>query len=265
MKKFYIIAASAICALVLLCGCEKEKETTVPTPPSLETLKLPLPAEATTKANGEVSEAFKFVVNGVLYNWSLIYNSLIDIPVHGFELVINTTPEQIGNNKWKWESSFKDGLKTYAVDLFGTVVGDMVNWELQVSSDGILGFQNYTWITGTSALDGSHGNWMVNVSPTDTQVLVNLDWLCSEGQVQTVKLTYELNRLYAGILANFNGSSITYSRLATDPAYTNSLVSHYNHQGLGFWDVIIEWNDAAGTGRVCSQNNWGNTEWHIWR
>lgn len=265
MKKFLILAASALLAAMTFTSCEKEDNGNAPVLPSVETIKIKMPEKAVTKADVDPAFNYNAYIEQMLENWNKIYETIINIPVHGFELASNVTPVKDGKT-WTWSVIVTEGLSSYEVSINGTVIRkDHVDWEIKVSGASFWNKWNktdYAWITGTSALDGSEGSWRVMAGPSTDVVLVSIDWLAKDCQVQSVKVSYELDQLFGGILATFNGSYVEYSNAASSDEYTDTIVAHYNQKGLGFIDAIVEWNDQTGEFRIKSEADFGDLEWH---
>ena len=252
----------------IFASCSKSDKT-APVPPAAESLAVDFSAfnSAATKAlsSDDLESFYEFVSTNVLANWVNIFDGIINIPVEAYkQLLISSAPVQDGKG-WTWTAAYTDALEqVYTVELYGEEAGNNVNWEVRVSKDGLLGYEDFAWVTGWSAKDGSNGQWNVKVNPLDTDVLVTLDWTASAGKVDTVKITYDLEHLLGDIATFFNDSYIVYSTSATDDAYDHSITAYYNQMGLGFWQVDIEWNSKSGAGRVCSKNQYGDSEWHCW-
>lgn len=265
MKRVIILAVSAIIAAIAFSSCEKENSSVAPVLPSAETIKINMPEAVKTKAGLDEGFTCNKAVEDILSNWCKIYENIANIPVHGFELAGNVTPVQNGHT-WTWSVVVKEGLASYSVEINGTVVrNDHVKWEVRVSGASFwnkYSMNDYAWITGTSLLDGSEGSWQIMAGPTCNKVLVNIDWLAKDNNVQSVRLSYRLDKLFGGILAAFNGSYVEYSNTASSEEYTDSIVAHYNQDGLGFIDAIIEWNDESGLVRVKCEADFGDAEWH---
>lgn len=267
MKKFLTIAASLMIAALSFSSCEKDDFSKAPALPSVETLKIKMPQTVATKASEPVDETdpaytYNKCIENALAQWNKIYETIINTPLKGFEMASQITPVQDGK-QWTWSLLVGEGLATYEVDIVGTVARKHVDWEIHVSSNLWSGkTNNYAWITGTSALDGSEGSWNIMAGPSYNVVLVTVDWTAKNHDVQSVKSTYRLDKLFGGILAAFNGSYIEYSSGASDSAYTDTLTVHYYQEGLGFIDVFIEWNDLDGQCRIKSEAELGDKEWH---
>lgn len=264
MKKFTFAVLLGLC--ILSASCEKDKGS-APVPPPAATLAVDFSSFAATKAGGQtgIDDFFTYASTQALANWVSLFEKVISTPVEAYSrFQMASAPVENGDG-WSWFCTYTDALnQKYSVELYGEWAGKRVNWEVRVSKDGLLGYEDFCWVTGWSDKDGSCGQWKVKVSPIDTDVVVTSDWKADGENVQEVKLTYALNHLCFGINPFFHDSWIIYSASATDPAYDHSVSSSYNHMGLGFWTVNVEWNSETGAGRVNSQNKFGDTMWHCW-
>lgn len=269
MKKLAVIAMSVFCA-ILLCGCQKEEYSkTAPALPPVESIKIDLSSFNTpTKADCR-NEYFAYVVDHILNNWQNIFEQLINIPIEGFEQFVKITPVQKSNGTWLWQCEVKDGFTTYTVSLVGREKRDAVEWELSVSSEGLITVKNFVWLTGESSKDGREGEWRVVSGPTDiispTDVAVESHWECDVNRVITkVELTYKLDHCFVCLNPFQNDSRITYMRSATSEEYDHSVQTYYNQLGLGWWSADVEWNAENGAGRVMCSSKWNDGAWHSW-
>lgn len=264
MKKFFVIAAVAASAM-LFASCQKDNHA--PVPPKAESLSIDLAefsAPATKASSDDIDAFYTFAADQVLANWVKIFEQVIAIPVHGYELVIDSTPVESGKG-WIWSVTYKDALaQTYTVKLYGEDAGKKTNWELRVSKDGLLGYEDFCWITGWSSKDGRNGQWSVKVNPLDTDVLVTIDWTSDDTKLVSAKVTYTLDHLCCGIYPFFNGSYVEYLAGASDDAYDRTINACYSHMDSELWTVKIEWNSQNCSGRVRCDSKYGNMEWHCW-
>lgn len=266
MKKFLTLAAIS---MLLLASCQKkESEMTAPIPPSAESLAIDLDLFRTdeTKSLGGAADSFEYVSVKIVANWLNIFDNIINVPVEAYkQLIVSAVPVQNGKG-WTWTIDYKDVFNQhYTVTLYGEEIEDKVNWELRVScNDGAEHYENFTWLTGWSSKDGKSGQWQILVGPNDAEVLVTADWAVNGKRDSTVKLTYHLDHQIWGIPRLFNESYIIYSTTTSDATYDTSIESYYNHEGLGFWKVNVEWNSVTGAGRVMSSSYFGDTHWHCW-
>jgi len=194
-----------------------------------------------------------------------VFETVAVVPVQAYANMNFSSEPLHSSDCWRWFSSYTDAIgQTYSVELAGQEVSGRYEWVISVSKSGILGFENYPWITGWSSKDGRNGQWDVKVGTLDTDLLVSCAWEAEGQKVKSVTVNYELGHLCMGIMPFFHGSSITYAAQATDSAYDSSISANYNHLGLGFWAANIEWNSQTGAGRVNCQNRFGNSNWHCW-
>lgn len=256
--------AIAACT-VLFASCQKDDHA--PIPPKAESIALDLSTFSSTATKAEsddIDEFYTFAADQVLANWIKIYEQIINIPVKGYELVINSTPVESGKG-WLWTANYKDPLgQLYTVKLYGEDKGKKTEWELRVSKDGLLGYEDFCWISGWSSKDGRKGQWSVKVNPLDTDVLVTIDWTANDSKLLSSKITYALNHLCCGIHPFFNSSYIEYVAGASDDAYDSTITACYSHMENAFWTVKIEWNSENCSGRVSCESKFGSSEWHCW-
>ena len=202
-------------------------------------------------------------------NWQTLFEQIINIPIDGFEQFVHISPVNKGKGVWEWRCDVKDGFTTYTVSLLGKEQKNTVDWELSVSSEGLITLKNFVWLTGESSKDGREGEWRVAVGPCDiispTEVVVESQWKCDVNRTVTeVVLTYELGHICCGINPFFQNSRITYLRHASSPDYDHSVNAYYNHMGLGWWSADVEWNAENGAGRVMCSSKWNDGDWHAW-
>ncbi|MDO5443116.1 MAG: hypothetical protein Q4G10_05545 [Bacteroidia bacterium] len=262
MKKIvYLIFAIAAMTLV---SCSKNDDvqnaSKAPIMPPVESLRMDLPSLQSTKGSVEDAavELFKAIYNEFVNIFLEINESIVRVPLEGFEMVAQAQPTENGG-VWTWSVSDTNIIgQRYNVSLAGEeITGDKVLWNLSVSKDGLGGFQNYTWIDGWSELDGSAGQWQVRVSPDCTDVLVTSDWTASGGQLQSCRVTYNLEHAVGSVGQFFNGSYIEYLNSATDEHYKESLKIQYFQIGHIGVDLNLEWNEFTGACRI----KFGHSGW----
>lgn len=273
MKKSNIAIVSFLAGACIFASCQKnDAEASAPVLPPVESIMPDLSSfNPVTKADADSrNEYFAYVADYVINNWQKVFEQVINIPVQGFQAFVDIHPVYQGNGMWLWQCDVRDGFTTYTVSLVGKVKrNSMVEWELAVSSKGLITLKNFVWLTGESTKDGLKGNWKVSVGPTDlispTDVIVTSEWECNSAkEVQKVDLTYALGHMCCGINPFFHNSTISYMAYATDDAYDHSVSAYYNHMGLGWWKADAEWNASNGSGQVRCSSKWGDSDWHKW-
>lgn len=271
MKKHIILSLMAA-ACCIFGSCEKENAC-APVPPPAQTLSIDfkaLPFATATKSGNDVDPGYNHSltpITDIIFGiWEHIYNSIVNIPVGSFDAALNVNPVDGGNGEWIWDSTYKNFGRTYGVKLIATDAGKKTDWELKVSCDGLLGYNDYAWITGWSSKDGSEGEWFIKAGPHDTDVMLTSSWQAKDGDVQSVRLTYDLDHRHGSISEFFNGSYVEYSHEVTDKAYDSSLEMHYGQNVMGLdVNAMIEWNSKTGECRINSRKVFDDAEWHKWK
>lgn len=267
-----ILKVIVVASFILFpASCQKENAIrTAPILPPVESVKVDLSTFTLTptKADGH-NEYFQYVVESIIANWNTIYEQIINIPVQGFEALVNIQPVQQGDGVWMWQCEVKDDFTTYTIYLLGKEKPNLVDWELAVSSEGLFTLKNFIWLTGTSSKDGRQGEWKVVAGPADlispTDVAVTSNWeRDADHRISRVEITYELTHQCCGIDPFYHKSRITWMATATDPAYDHSINAYYNHMGLGWWQADVEWSSGNGCGRVMCSSKWKDGDWHAW-
>lgn len=255
MKKIFhfIIAAGLVCAL--FSSCQKDDFVSVPpTPPSLQSLKIDCSALPTATKSGEVNPAAVF-----LTFWEGIYNSIINIPVGGFEAAVNVQPQYV-DGTWVWDSQYK----SYKVRLVASEDGNKYNWELQVSGNHWGRTEYFTWIKGWSRKNGGSGEWSILVGPDDTEVLITSEWVADEGEVKYTSLNCSVDHAIGTFFEFYNNSNVTYTRGASDNSYDSTIVISYSQIGNIDIEVVVEWNSKTGDCRIKSPVFYFDSKWHDW-
>ena len=259
MKKFLVLSLYAILFSGLFTGCEKKG--TPPALPPAESMKIDFSSFAVGKKSLTIPGAAENVNWAVAATIAGIWNSLIvvnlAVPVASFEKAVSLSPSYIDNKTWQWKYSVNVAGAAYNARLTGQIRSDDVLWTMYISKDGTGSFPEFTWFTGTAALDGNSGTWTMNASHDDQTPLLQIDWTKSGENIATVKYTY----VKTG--ESFTGSYIEYGLTsATLNAYYN--VHAYIATKLSFVDVNIEWSTSAYNGRVKAPAYFEDENWHCW-
>ena len=103
---------------------------------------------------------------------------------------------------------------------------------MYITRTGTGGFDEFLWFEGTSKIDGSSGQWILNQDPQASVAFLQIDWAKTSSVVGNVKYTYLKNDA-------FKTSYIEYGLTS------NALNAFYNihyYNGVKFSDVNIEWS-----------------------
>jgi len=190
--------------------------------------------------------AFASVNVGV---WNTIITVGLAIPVNSYVAILEQEPQFLSGATWKWEQKF---LNIYTAQLFGTVENSKVVWEMKISKEGA--FQDFTWYTGYSKLDGSEGEWILYESPQKPTEMLSIGWTYNKAD-STGTLTYT-NIVPGGAE---NGGYISYGRT------NDNLNAYYDIYNKGKNELTeIEWSINLKNGRVKAPFYFLNSEWHCW-
>ena len=260
MKKILSLILISVFSVTFFAGCKKDKGEPPVLPPAgsmaidfsnfsatKKSLEVLPPVNGTTNSNWQYSAL-------VVGYWSIILNTTLAIPVAAFEAAINQTPVYVSSKNWQWSFSVTFLNTTYKARLTGLIRSSDVLWNMYISKDGTDSYKDFLWFTGTSQLDGSHGQWILNQSPTVNDPILQIDWTKTATAIGSVKYTYIKND-------SFLNSSIEYGLTSSDlNAYFN--IHYFN--GVKYSDVNIEWNTTTHNGHVKSVDYLGDSNWYCW-
>jgi len=198
---------------------------------------------------------------GTALIWRAIIHVTLGVPVKTYQLAANSNPEYTGNDTWEWNYDATITIDqitvTYSARLTGQVRSDDVLWKMFISKEGAGEFEEFLWFEGTSARDGSSGQWILYESYQNQVPLLQIDWTRSGNSVTKIKYTY----IKAG--NPFANSYIEYG-LITGPYDAYFDIHFYHATFLQFYDLRIEWNIAGRNGRVRCENHFGDDAWYCW-
>jgi hypothetical protein len=261
MKKHFYLISVILLATLILAGCKKDKGDP-PTLPPLESMTIDF-ADFTSTAKGmngapEIKGTntsnweFAATVAGV---WKLLINTTLAVPVTSFKLALDQNPVYLSSKSWQWSYNVSVLGVTYKARLTGVIGATDVAWKMYVTREGTGGFAEFVWFQGTSKLDGTGGQWILNQSSASPEPMLQIDWTKSGNTIGTVKYTYVKN------LDTFKTSYILYG-LASTTLNAYYTVHYYN--GVKFSDVNVEWSTTTKNGRVKCPEYLGDTNWYCW-
>jgi hypothetical protein len=183
------------------------------------------------------------------------------VPVYSFKLATDVNPVYLENKTWQWSYNSTVAGANYTCRLTGQIREKDVLWNMYISREGTGGHPEFIWYTGTSELDGSKGQWILNHSYQFQEPLLQIDWTKTGTGMGSVKYTYIRSLNDNRIADPFKNSYFEYGRI------TGSFDSYYNvhyFNGSTFSDVNVEWNSASHNGRVKCSVYFGDNNWHCW-
>ena len=203
---------------------------------------------------------FSRIVVGV-WNSTLFTN--LAVPVASFKSAFANTPENLGDNIWQWTYSVDGFTSEYSARLTGEVTGEEVLWEMYITKIGIGAFEEFLWFSGSSAMDGNSGFWLLNESAERPEAMLRIDWERSNDEIGSIRYTWvrELDEQENDDM--FKDSYLEYGLQDGDlDAYFKAYAFDSNKQD--FSDVRIEWSRTTFVGRVMAFDYFEDEEWHCW-
>jgi len=252
-SKLLLLMMLFMAAAFTFHSCQKETEE-VPDAPKL-------PPEASfimdfsDFESADTAKSFTYwhhaAVNAVFWNVVIFVNGVV--PVTAFRESFNHAPVYQGDLTWMWAYSYPIGGKTYSAKLYGTLLTDVVNWEMYISEEG--GYTDFKWYTGTTRTDETQADWVLYKSPLDPIQLVGIDYQKNEAE-GTAKIQYT-NIVPGG---PENGGYIAYGTQVDDLYDTFYDIYNKGAENL----TLIEWDKLTKAGRVQDEAKFGDAEWHCW-
>jgi hypothetical protein len=261
MKKLFSVALILILSAGIFSSCKKDKGSPPVLPPS-ESMTIDFSNFATLKKGsdqlvvpkGTESSNWDFAatVAGV---WKLLITTTLAVPVASFKLAIDQSPAFLETKTWQWSYNVTVAGTIFMARLTGLIRTSDVQWKMYITREGTGGFAEFLWFQGTSKLDGTGGQWIINQSSSSPEAMLQIDWTKTGTTIGSIKYTYVKN------LDAFKTSSIEYGITST-PLNAFYNVHYYNN--VKFSDVNVEWNTTTKNGRVKCLEYLNDNLWHCW-
>lgn len=265
MRKLKLLAILLIVAVgITACGDSGSNATNEDPPdvPDLGSVQPETEFFNTSTKIGEASDAIstttgfdnaQTIVQGTI---EPLFNLSKDLAVPMMEEAQNNDPE-FKDGSWEW--SYSDSQSGIAVDirLVATVneTSGETSWEFYISTSGTSGasFDNYKFMDGTAAEDGSSGSW--NIYPYDpsggSEAVISFDW--NKNDTDDLSATFTVNA---------SNSTETFTI-----EFEENSVEHTLTMSGGGQSVEIFWNSDTNAGyiiadgqKVCWDANYQNTQ-----
>jgi predicted small lipoprotein YifL len=257
MKNLLSLGLILILIATSFAGCKKDKGDPPVLPPA-ESMTIDFSNFQVQKkgdAKGTENSAWEFsaTVAGI---WRLIINTTLIVPVTSFQLAVNQTPVYLAKNNWQWSYNVTVAGSAYKARLTGEIRTSDVAWKMYVTKEGTGAFAEFLWFEGTSKLDGTGGQWILNQSSAAPSPFLQIDWTKTASAIGKITYTYVKNG------DPLKTSYIEYG-LTSNTLNAYYKVRYYN--GVKFSDVDVEWSTTLKNGRVKSIDYFlGDTNWHCW-
>jgi hypothetical protein len=269
MKRTFSLLIIVILSATLFTSCEKKGNP--PVLPPLATMKIDFSDFTSRKKSAEiigtesetnsVGNANFVYASSVAGFWNTLLALNLVIPVASFSESFNQTPAYLDNKTWQWSYSLNVLAGTYKARLTGQIRDNDVKWEMYISKEGVGAFSELLWFSGTSALDGNSGQWILNNSVAFPEPMLRIDWIQENDVVGSIKYTYIRAKKDDRTTDPYNGSYIEYGlQNASFNAFYN--VRLYNLSS--FADIFIEWSTSAHNGHIKSYSHYTDNNWHCW-
>ncbi len=263
MKKILIVTLVFILCGTLFQSCKKNNGSPPALPP-VESMFIDFSNFQSGKKSdvsisvpkGTQTSSWEFAA-GVAFIWNTVIYTTLAVPVKAFQLAKDYTPTYIDNKTWQWSYNATELSVTYKARLTGQIMANDVQWNMYITREGTGGFSEFLWFTGTSKLDGTGGQWVLNLSPQSKVPVVQIDWTKTGTTVGTIRFTY----VKTG--DSFKDSYIEYG-LTTNALNAYYNIHYYNTTYLQFYDLNVEWSSSLHNGRVKCPGFFGNSDWYCW-
>lgn len=263
MKKLLSLTLIIILSTGFLTNCKKDKGQPPVLPPE-ESMSIDFSNFDSGKKSAELISDQKGTVNSnwefaalVAGFWKLIINTTLFVPVVSFKLAIDQVPVNIAEKTWQWSYNVSAANVTYKARLTGQTRSTDVLWKMFITKEGTGSFPEFVWFEGTSKLDGTGGQWILNESALSQVPMLQIDWTKTGTSIGNIKYSYVKNG------DALKTSTIEYG-LTTGSfnAYYN--IHYYNSTLVRFSDVNVEWNTSTRNGRVKSSDYLTGNSWFCW-
>jgi hypothetical protein len=254
MKKLIPLILIISFSAGLFSGCKKDKGDPPGLPP-LESMSIDFSnfislkkGDALPGQKGTENSNWEFAAATAGF-WNLILSTTLAIPVASFKLAIDQDPVYLESKTWQWSYSVPVAGTTYKARLTGQIGASDVKWKMYISGS----FAEFLWFEGTSKLDGTGGQWILNESSQSQVSFLKIDWTKTSSSIGSITYTYLKNN-------SFKNSTIKYEMVS---GTFDSKYAVYYFNGLKFSTVNIEWNKTGHDGRVMSAD-YLDGDWKCW-
>jgi hypothetical protein len=261
MKKIFPLLFILILSAGFFTGCKKDKGDPPALPPQ-ESMNIDFTNFISAKKSEALIPGQKGTDNSnwefaatTAETWNLIINTTLAVPVAAFKAAVNEVPVYISTKNWQWSYTVTLSSGTYKARLTGLIRASDVQWKMYITGQSTDVFAEFLWFEGTSKLDGTGGQWIINQNAVSPVAFLQIDWTKPGTTIGTVTYTF----VKTGDA--FNTSTIKYG-LTSD--VLNAYYTIHYYTGVKFSDVSIEWSTTAHNGHVKSLDYLGDSNWYCW-
>jgi hypothetical protein len=270
MKRIVSLLLITVILVTLVTSCKKKKGDPPQLPPE-ESMTINFSNFESGKKSADFTSLPKGVENSnwefaavVAGTWRALIVTTLAVPVAAFKLSIDQTPAYLEDKTWQWSFNVSVLSVTYKARLTGQIMTSNVQWKMYITKEGTGGFAEFLWFEGTSKLDGSSGQWILNHSSTYKEPVLQIDWTKSGSSTGTVKYTYVREKNDNRVADPFKTSYIEYGKASGTSFDAYYTIKYYSLTLQAFSNVKVEWSTTGHNGRVQCAEYFGNTNWYCW-
>lgn len=262
MKKFSLVIVLSLFVSVLgFQSCTKEDDA-LRAPKLPETQMMMMDFHGFDKVDPDqrsFSNWFHAAVN--VYFWTRTVYEVVKLPVTAFVVAINQDAVFQGNDTWMWTFSVNENDEQYTVELYGTLdmVNQEVDWAMYVTFEGA--FEDYLWVTGSTAFDESYSNFMLNgFADEENGDYSPVEFLQVEYSKDIATATEDIRYTIVVPEDPANGSYIQYGTTVNEefPVFYDIYLEQESNA------TMIQYDPASKYGRVKDVKRFHDDEWHCW-
>ncbi len=256
--------------LITFTSCEEQTEESAPDLPPYESLAIDFDSfTSTTKSTadmqGDTTMINFFAASVTVTFWNAILAGTMVVPVAAFYQSFNHEATFVGDKTWQWTYDITGFAASYTARLTGTVGSDAIIWEMYISKAGVSSFDEFKWFEGTSALDGTNGQWILYHSYDIQEAVLQIDWEKSGDEIGDIRYTYIRESDNGDVNQLSEDSYIEYGLSDSDmDAYYDIHYTTRDIEDAGFLDVNIEWSTSEYYGHIKAEHYYQDTAWHCW-
>jgi len=251
---------------VMLVSCERQDKEPPELPP-YESMAIDF--NKFTVQEKAAIDNLKSTTDTTMYNYqfaylnvgffSLILTVTLVVPVAAFYHSFSVEPAFLGDATWQWSYDYIVLGGTYTARLTGQVRASDVKWEMYISKVGIGGFDEFKWYEGTSLLDGTGGQWILNQSAQYPDAMLQINWERTGTEMGEVKYTDVM------VLDNDTSPNEGFGSYIEAGITEGDLDAYYNiYLAESEYYVYIEWSITEYYGRVMAEDSYLGPGWHCW-
>ncbi len=259
MKRTRIILTLIMMAMLLfVSSCDKEKLENRPDLPPIESILMDFSdfADQPGVAKGVVTTYDNFVHGfNTLAFWQTAATVTLAVPAAAYYnvLTMSTSPEYLGDNRWRWTKEFQVQQVNYQATLTAErISNEEFSMEMKIGL-AALPAASVVWFDGVIRYDHTHAEWNLYRNDAGHVKIVEVVWN-KDYETGESDLTYT----YVEPSQQETGSYITMG-IRPDEVY-----DAYYSVSLSTGMTDIEWDRDTKAGRIKDADYYGDSLWHCW-